>query len=140
MVHEDVFTVYQLEQAIFPDPWSIHAFWMELQQDEFGVNLVATADKEIVAYTISRIFADELHLFNIAVKSEFRGLGLGKTILWLIIKIASQQNIKNFYLEVRKSNLAAIDLYKKFGFEIIGIRKQYYFHNQEDAILMSKII
>lgn len=138
MTESNVDDVFQLEQKIFPDPWSKAAFQGELQNPEHCLTLVGFIENDLIAYAISRFIIDELHINNIAVAAEYRRKGFGKTLLWLILKIASYSGVNIYHLEVRRSNLAAISLYKKFGFRIVGIRKQYYQKENEDALLMSK--
>lgn len=68
---------------------------------------------------------------------EKRKLGIGKAILNHVLKLTREQGIKNWYLEVRESNIAAKALYKSVGFSSVGIRKKYYATPVEDAVLMN---
>ena len=138
MREQDVNAVFQLEQKIFPDPWPIDNFYMKEQETSSILNIVGEAENTIIAYTISQFIFDELHIYNFAVSDLYRQRGFGKTMLWLLLEIASVQQVKFCHLEVRKSNHSAISLYQKFGFEIVGIRKQYYVKENEDALLMTK--
>ena len=86
------------------------------------------------------IIIDEGHITNIAVHTDYRGQGIGNAIVKSLIKIAKENNAIRMTLEVRTTNTAAIDLYKKYGFEVAGLRKNYYFDTGEDALIMWKEI
>ena len=139
MQWEDIEQVYQLEKKIFISPWSRALFEAELLQ-QHSYNLVAANENTIVAYTIIWLFVDELHIANLAVKDTWRGCGIATWMMNVIFHIAHENQIKIMHLEVRKSNEPAIKLYKNFGFEIVGCRKNYYEKEKEDAILMSTYI
>jgi len=88
---------------------------------------------------------DELHLLNITVSPKLRKLGLGTRMMAAIESVAAQQRMPRIILEVRPSNDGALALYKKLGYEQIGIRKNYYpasleSGSREDAIVMAKSI
>ena len=140
MIEEDITDVFNLEQKIFSDPWPLAAFYTELRDIKYGLAVVGIIDDKIIAYATMRFIVDELHIHNIAVDIQNRRKGYGSALLWFILEIASQSNIKICYLEVRRSNLSALALYRKFGFKIIGVRKRYYIKQNEDALLMSKYI
>jgi [ribosomal protein S18]-alanine N-acetyltransferase len=97
------------------------------------------------AYCILFPAVDELHLLNITVSPKVRKLGLGARMMAAIEGVAAQQNMPRIILEVRPSNIPAVSLYQKLGYEEIGIRKNYYPVNpdtgaREDAIVMAKSI
>jgi ribosomal-protein-alanine N-acetyltransferase len=97
------------------------------------------------AYCILYPAVDELHLLNITVDPKLRKLGLGARIMSAIEGVALQQKISRVILEVRPSNIPALGLYTKLGYEQIGLRKNYYpasgvDGNREDAIVMAKSI
>jgi ribosomal-protein-alanine N-acetyltransferase len=83
------------------------------------------------------LFADELHVNNVAVRPEFRGQGLGCILLQTTLDQARQRDAKIAQLEVRASNNAAQKLYQRCGFEVVGRRKNYYRQPTEDALLMN---
>ena len=97
------------------------------------------------AYCILYPAVDELHLLNITVSPKVRKLGLGARMMAAIEGVAAQQNMPRIILEVRPSNMPAVTLYQKLGYEEIGVRKNYYPANpdtgkREDAIVMAKSI
>ncbi len=81
---------------------------------------------------------DEMHILDVTVSKEIQSKGIGSLMLSTVIKKNSEAGIKHFFLEVRTSNIIAINLYKKFGFKIFMLRKNYYEDNGEDALCMVK--
>ena len=79
-----------------------------------------------------------MHILDITVSKEMQYKGIGSLMLSTVIKKNSEAGIKHFFLEVRTSNIAAINLYKKFGFKIFMLRKNYYEDDGEDALCMVK--
>ena len=97
------------------------------------------------AYCILFPAVDELHLINITVSPKLRKLGLASRMMAAIEGVAAQQNMPRIILEVRPSNIAAVTMYQKLGYEQIGIRKNYYpadpqLGSREDALVMAKSI
>jgi [ribosomal protein S18]-alanine N-acetyltransferase len=83
------------------------------------------------------MLAGEAHITNIAVRQEYRGLGLGEYLLIAIYDVARNLEASFMTLECRASNIVAQGLYNKYGFMEMGIRKGYYLDNREDAVIMS---
>jgi len=82
------------------------------------------------------VVLDEAHITNIAVHPEYRGIGAASAIMEGLMELCRLENIAAITLEVRKSNIVAQSLYKKYGFVEEGLRKAYYVDNKEDAIIM----
>lgn len=99
--------------------------------------IVAKCKEEIVGLAGVRFILDEANIMNIVVKKEMRGKKIGKLLLKNLIKILNEQNARSITLEVNINNKIAINLYKKFEFDEVGIRKKYY-NNIDDAIIMTK--
>ena len=137
---KDYGEVCKLEKEIFPCPWSKSEIWKILSEDKFALSLVAEIQNEIVGYSFIWVVCDEVHIGNFAIKEEYREKKIGTRLLQYIIDEASKLGGMFFYLEVRKSNSPAINLYKKFGFVPLSIRKKYYADNDEDAIVMCKYL
>lgn len=138
MVADDVPAVYQLEQAIFPAPWTYESFLYELSNHEFNVSLVGIIRQQVVAYAVANLVANEMHINNIAVAEAFRRRGIGECLLQMLLKIGHETQCEVAHLEVRAGNKEAIPLYKKYGFRVVGVRKKYYDVENEDALLMSR--
>lgn len=83
------------------------------------------------------ILVDEAHITSIAVRETHKGRGIGELMLIAIIERAIELNARMVTLEVRVSNKVAQNLYLKYGFNAVGVRKGYYTDNREDALLMS---
>jgi ribosomal-protein-alanine N-acetyltransferase len=125
-----------LEGECFSDPWTKAMFESEVGSP-FTVYFVALAGDEVAGYAGMWKILDEGHITNIAVSPRYRRKGLGSLLLNKLIEIAEENKIKVLMLEVRKSNEAAIGLYVKKGFEQVGLRRNYYADNNEDAVLMN---
>jgi ribosomal-protein-alanine N-acetyltransferase len=91
----------------------------------------------IVGFTGIWLMADEAHVTNIAVAQEYRRRGIGELLLIATIDLARELKAATMTLEVRASNIAAQNLYSKYGFTNMGVRRGYYLDNREDAIIMS---
>lgn len=83
------------------------------------------------------LMVDEAHVTNIAVRKEYRGKGIGEMLIIATIDLSRELKASIMTLEARKSNTVAQNLYKKYGFVEVGIRRGYYLDNREDAIIMS---
>src|SRR6266446_9491173 len=131
---EDVPEISLLEDASFHDPYPSY-FLSELARDNPDTFLVLTLNNEIVAYGVVDHWEDHDHLISIAVRPDNRRKGFGETLLMELEKRLSKE--RPLKLEVRQSNLAAIQLYSKRGFTKTGVAEGYY-GDGEDAIIMEK--
>jgi ribosomal-protein-alanine N-acetyltransferase len=93
---------------------------------------------ELLAYAVSRVVVDELHLQNLAVSPDHRRLGLGRLLLRLVLRLGSQRGAQVALLEVRRSNAAARLLYEAEGFRVVGVRPGYYRDPPEDALRLER--
>lgn len=130
--------VVVIENLSFKTPWTRNAFAAELTRNKCAKYKVLMIDKRVVAYGGMWILLDEAHITNIAVHPEYRGMGLGNAIVEQLLIEAKKNGISSMTLEVRISNISAINLYKKYGFIEEAIRKNYYQDTGEDAIIMWK--
>ena len=140
MHSQDLPVVCNIERQIFPSPWQVEHFLYELENRNFNISIVGLIEKELVTYAVSYIVCDEIHISNLAVAPGFRRFRIGEAMLKISLQISREKNCKQAYLEVRKSNVAAISLYEKYGFKIVDVRKNYYQDEAEDALLMSRIL
>lgn len=136
MTEGDVAQVTALEQACFSDAWSekLVADLLDSSYDEAWV--LVCEDDEIAGYINIRFLAGEGELMRIAVKPEFRGLGLSRILMDRMIRSAREQEAPELTLEVRAGNEAAIGLYRSYGFASEAVRKGYYHNPTEDALIM----
>ena len=140
MKESDLDRIMEIEEKSFNPPWSREAFLLELTKNLLAKYIVAEVDGQVVGYGGIWLIIDEGHVTNIAVDEEYRGKGIGSKILEGLIQICRERNMTAMTLEVRKSNVVAQSLYRKYGFKEYGIRKGYYQDNNEDAIIMWKDI
>ena len=133
----DLDMVCKLENSIFPDPWSRNNFLYEIEKNEHSSPYVALDGRKILGYSVHWCLDIEAHIANFAVDNNFRRRNVGSFLLGYVISDIVQKKIHKIYLELRSSNLAAKNLYVKHGFQMDGIRKNYYLKQKDDAILMS---
>ncbi len=135
---EDVAAVRTIEEISYPNPWSENTFRGEIQNDSvsFPMVVVRKPGDRIIGYVIYWHIRDDVQITNIAVHPDFRGRGLGETLLKHVLNKVREEGASFVNLEVRLSNAAALSLYKKLGFELIGVRKGYYTNPDEDALVM----
>lgn len=128
-----VTAVYEILSDVYPvSPWSEKQILSDMQQDNVDYFFVKKDEKVVGFLAISQL-AGELEITNIAIKKAYQGHGLGSQLL------ANLDHVDfPIFLEVRASNTPAQALYEKFGFDIIGKRKQYYHEPVEDAIIMKR--
>ena len=135
MTIDDVDEVYVVEEDCFVDPWSKESIRKELKNN-LARYLVAQLDDKIVGYVGVWFVVDEGHITNVAVHSDYRGKKVGDKLVKQMVELCKENNIVAMTLEVRTSNTVAQNLYRKYGFKMGGIRKEYYSDNKEDAIIM----
>jgi len=123
-------------ESDFDNFWNYNIFKGELTNGN-SKYLVAKIDDTIVGFAGIIPVLDEADISNIVVHKNFRNNKIGSLLLESLIDLARNIKLKYLNLEVRESNIPAINLYKKYEFEVCGIRKNYY-NNVENAILMKK--
>jgi ribosomal-protein-alanine N-acetyltransferase len=138
MKEEDLPAVRTIEALSFSNPWSDNTFRGEIQNTpvSFPLVVVRRPGDEVVGYVIFWLIRDDVQVNNIAVHPACRGLGLGEAMMRFAIAKVRAAGAEFMTLEVRQSNAAALALYKKLGFEILGTRKGYYTKPDEDACMM----
>jgi ribosomal-protein-alanine N-acetyltransferase len=142
MRHEDLPDVLVIESLSFAEPWTEEMFLHELNSTRLAEPLVARVDEgfgeRIVGFLCAWIVSGELHINNLAVHPGYRGRGIACQLLDAILIRAYAKGVTVGYLEVRASNEAATALYKSYGFQPVGRRRNYYEHPREDAIVMRR--
>ncbi len=128
----------EIERLCFSEPWSKES--LKLLTHEGGVGFVAVCDGEIAAYGGMICVLDEGQITNIATHPSYRRKGLGRAVVDALCAYACDNGLAEIFLEVRRSNVPATDLYTKCGFEVIGERKNFYRDPAEDAVLMKKTL
>jgi len=120
----DLDDVMEIEKLSFKSPWSGQVFLEEM------------ARRRAVAFGNYWQVADEVHLLNLATHPEARRAGHASRMLAHIVAFGRAQGCRLITLEVRRSNAAALRLYRRYGFRAVGVRPNYYAEDQEDAIVM----
>ena len=160
---EDLVRILEIEREAISPPWSHGSLLREIYSDDsfFAVWDAGTVpvshvsrqenrppvfqDKRTVplsskinGFIILRRVADEAELFQIAIDPAFRRRGIADALMEAALNSADSYGVISIYLEVRNSNIAAISLYKKHGFEQAHLREEYYTEPVEDAVVMAR--
>lgn len=128
--------VLRIEGQVYPRPWSAALFLQEIARKSDRLYLVAKIDGEVVGYGGSMATGPEAHITTIAVDPAFQRRKIGTRLLIALIDGAIEKECRSVSLEVRRSNLPAQQMYERFGFKPVGIRRGYYIETGEDAIVM----
>ncbi len=141
MTLEDLPAVMDIDRLSFALPWPERSYRYELLENSASHMLVAarpvSGGIRPVGFVGFWQIVDEAHISTLAVHPDHRRTGLGAELLTAALDLASQMGSDMATLEVRVSNEAAVNLYHKFGFRIVGRRPRYYHDNDEDALLMT---
>jgi len=137
---EDIADILELETGGL-SAWSQEQLEDELLQ-QTGFQFVARSEgaTNIQAVLCGRIIADEAEILKLSVAENARRKGVGFLLLDFVLRFYSEKGVKNCFLELRSSNIAARKLYEKKGFIKVGSRRNYYDDPVEDAILMQRKI
>ena len=134
---EDAQGIYAVEQESFSVPWSLSSIQRELLHTDLTMYYVLEDDRQTIAgYAGLWHVLDEGQITNIALLKTYRGQGYGELLLRVLMEKAWQQGCKDIFLEVRFSNMTALALYRKIGYEVVSVRKKYYSEPIEDAYIM----
>lgn len=157
-------SIASVEQDSFPDPWSYDSI-VDVASKDYYIILIAYMDANeqtgiltvncgpeaisfleeswqelgnpvMSGYAIVNLMGSESELLRIAVEKDFRGKHIASELMKFYM---TDVIAESYYLEVRFSNLIAINLYKKFGYENVGTRKDYYKNPTEDAYIFKKV-
>ena len=129
--------IAEIEILSFSLPWSEAAISEEIE-NPISYWLVAKIDGRVVGYIGSQIVLDEADIMNIAVHPDYRRKSIGHALLKQLIQDLINETLSFMTLEVRPSNISALNLYLSFGFYQIGRRPNYYKHPKEDALIRRK--
>lgn len=133
---EDAARIAEIERAVFSDAWSLNGI-LETMNQSTGKIYVAAENDLVVGYVIVYTVLDEGDILRVAVCPEYRRQGVAGQMLETVISDGTDRKIAVWHLEVRESNTAARNLYHACGFLEDGIRKAFYEHPKENAVLMS---
>lgn len=135
---DDITQVVAIDRECFPPDWTSPPYRKDLESNAMAHYLVACDAGAQVAGVIGLwMMADEAHIVTMAVRPARQRQGVGESLLVAAIDMAIELNARMMTLEVRRSNTAAIALYRKYGFAEVGSRRAYYGTSREDAVIMS---
>lgn len=137
MLESDVLDVARIEEETFSMPWSENAFRDMIVQDNMTY-MVADLNGQIIGGAGIRNILGDAEITNVVIKESYRNRGYGKSLIKTLLDKGYEMGANAFTLEVRKSNLPAIMLYKSLGFVVEGARKNFYERPKEDALIMWK--
>jgi [ribosomal protein S18]-alanine N-acetyltransferase len=144
---DDLDEVMEIECAAFRHPWSAELFRRELEHDWSTILVciepltsasAGRASERIVGFLIYWLVHDEVHILNVASDPHHRRRGIAKYLMSETERRALQAGATLMTLEVRRSNTAALELYRSFDYRAVGVRPNYYVDEGEDAIVMVK--
>lgn len=135
VTQKEVALVSKMENEIFSFPWAYDSF-ETLIKNNYNHFYIVFDDDVPVAYFGIMIILDECDIYNIAVRPNYQGKGIGSFIMQNIIEICRKNEVDSITLEVREFNYRAIGLYEKYGFKLVSRIKGYYSKPLEDGLLM----
>lgn len=148
LTQQDLQAAIELDQVALGGLWSLDGYTRELDSPNSELLVLAqhpcpsdgasctTGPCPLLGLGCLWAILDEGHITLLATHPAYRHQGLGQAMLWALIALARQRGLEWVTLEVRVSNRAAIALYRKFGFQEVGCRRQYYRDNGEDALVL----
>jgi ribosomal-protein-alanine N-acetyltransferase len=132
----DLDSVAAIERAAFSDPWSRRAFGDLLGLDHVRCFVVEQGGDAVVGFAVCSQAADEGEILNLATAPVARRRGVGRALLSAVLQWLGERGAVKVFLEVRRSNEAAIAMYAAAGFTKLGVRPDYYRRPTEDALTM----
>lgn len=130
----DIGEILAIERTSFTHPFSKELFLTELRLSMARLHVIRQAGR-VVGYIDFWKVGPEIHLINIAVDPRLRRQGIGSELMEFLLQTARREAAQEIYLDVRVSNIAAVALYRRYGFKKTGVRKKYY-ADGEDAVVM----
>ncbi|PKO00266.1 MAG: ribosomal-protein-alanine N-acetyltransferase [Chloroflexi bacterium HGW-Chloroflexi-4] len=137
MTINDLDEVMRIDHASFALPWPESSFRFEIEKNECSRCWVALKVQQMVGIMVAWLIVDEIHIATFAVDPSYRRQGIAQKLLAYTLVEGLNSGGKIGFLEVREGNLPARRLYEKFGFEDVGLRKNYYKDNGENAVMMN---
>jgi len=142
---DDIAALLELERLCFSQPWTARHFREAMADPQRGLVLVLRAPwrgsetrRGVLAYCSFQTVVDEMYIHNLAVDPAQQGRGLGRKLLEMTLGLGARRGAQRALLEVRQSNWAAQRLYRSLGFQGVAVRRGYYTHPSEDALILEK--
>lgn len=137
MTVEDVPAAHELDVSSFSLPWPERSLRFEVTDNLAARCWAAVLDDLLVGMLVLWMIVDEAHIATVATHPDHRRQGIASQLLLEALRSAHTEGARSALLEVRAGNQAAQEMYRKFGFEVVGRRERYYKDNYEDAVLMT---
>ena len=138
MTYDHVPQVAEIERLCFSDPWSERMLREHLDNQCAAALVALGEDGTVLGYAGLLVVLDEGYITNVAVRPAFRRQGIAADLLTVFDRFARGNHLAFLTLEVRASNEPALALYEKLGYRRMGLRKNYYEHPKEDAVIMTR--
>ena len=138
MTYDHVPQVAEIERMCFSDPWSERMLREHLDNQCAAALVALGEDGTVLGYAGLLVVLDEGYITNVAVRPAFRRQGIAADLLTVFDRFARGNHLAFLTLEVRASNEPALALYEKLGYRRMGLRKNYYEHPKEDAVIMTR--
>ncbi len=129
----------EISRECFSEPWGVNSFKSTFETEGAVLLAAETSEGVVCGFLTASMVLDEVNIEDVAVREEYRQRGTAKGLLAELLR-RTEKNFARINLEVRESNFPAINLYKKFGFEPVGLRKDFYRDPRENAVLMTKYL
>ena len=134
----DLDALEALEKACFSLPWTREQLQSQLPDERHEFLVASDAEGSVLGYIGMMTVLDEGYISNVAVDPEARRRGIGRALVKEMLRRAAERSLAFVTLEVRAHNDGAIALYAGEGFLPVGLRREYYEHPKEDALLMTR--
>jgi len=138
-LNDELSEIVDIDKEVFEQFWDRKRYESIVNNPQYTIHKIWAA-KKIVGFAVSLDMIDTLEVIRIGVFNSCKRHGYGQKLMQKIESQAWKLNKPNIFLEVRSKNEAAINLYKKLGFEVVTIRKNYYSNDMDDALVMRKRI
>ena len=129
-------SVLRIESQVYPTPWTHGLFVSELALRSTRAYVIARVGREVIGYSGLMMSLDDGHVTTVAVDPEWQRQGIATRMLVALAREAIARGANALTLEVRLSHRGAQQLYQRFGFTAVGVRKGYYADTGEDALIM----
>jgi ribosomal-protein-alanine N-acetyltransferase len=140
MKGRDIPYILEIENVSFPNPWHEMTFRGEIcnQPVSSAFVIVYKPQKKVIGYLVFWQIKEQMQINNIAIHPDFRRMGIAEAVMQKVLSEIRLERTKFVTLEVRPSNIAARYLYNKLGFDVLGIKEDYYHNPLEPALVMGK--
>jgi [ribosomal protein S18]-alanine N-acetyltransferase len=135
----DLDAILGIDRVSFPEPWTRAMYEDERRHpDRSFLAVWKQPDDAVAGYISFWVIVDEVHINNVAVRPEARGRGVGRQLVEFAMRHGASRGATRVFLDVRSANQPARRLYERLGFEQVGMRRGYYGHPLDDALILAR--